>query len=68
MQNGIESEAKFKNKEELGDDLCKFCLTTNKGKDSCIGTPDGHILCEGEWCNEAYLYYLEEEKTNDRKY
>lgn len=52
----------IKSKEELGDELCKYCLNTECGELSCIGTPDGYILCEGEWCDEAYSSYLEKEE------
>lgn len=42
--------------EELGDALCDFCPSEVKG---ATGGPNGPIMCEGCWCEEAYEAYLE---------
>lgn len=47
-----------KQKEELEDDLCKFCPLENKG---VYSVPGGFVAgCEGSKCEEAYENYLEQ--------
>lgn len=50
-------------KEDLGDDLCKFCPLEDWEK-GCHGIPSGYISCEGRSCEEAYEYYLEDFDEN----
>lgn len=46
-------------KDELGTELCRFCIATDYGfKD--VNTNEFN-LCEGAWCDNAYEYYLEQE-------
>ena len=46
-----------KSKEELGDELCKFCPLESKG---VYSVPGGYVAgCEGSRCEEAYENYLE---------
>lgn len=44
-------------KEELEDELCKYCPCTDYG-DTKINTGP-HNLCEGIACDQAYKNYLE---------
>jgi len=46
--------------DEMMDDLCPYCIPTERGERATVGTPSGPICCEGSFCNEAYTTYLEE--------
>jgi len=47
-----------KSKEELEDQLCKFCPLETKG---VYSVPGGFAAgCEGSKCEEAYEIYLEQ--------
>ena len=46
--------------DEMMDDLCPYCIPTERGERATVGTPSGPISCEGAFCNEAYTTYLEE--------
>lgn len=48
--------------EELGDDerLCNYCEATNCGELKCYSTPNGYTSCEGDWCDDAYQEYLDQ--------
>jgi len=52
-----------KNLEELDDDeLCKYCAPTNYGERRVHLVPNaGAAFCEGDYCEEAYRKYLEQE-------
>ena len=56
-------EKAIKTFEEMndGESLCKYCVYTNHGEhpNSCV-TPNGFISCEGEFCENAYTYYVDD--------
>lgn len=44
-------------KDDMGDDLCKYCTLENKG---VYGVDGGYVAgCEGSRCDDAYDNYLE---------
>ena len=44
-------------KEELGDDLCKYCPLEKKG---VYGVDGGYMAgCEGSRCDDAYDNYMD---------
>jgi len=46
----------MKNKEDLGDELCKYCPLEKKG---VYSVPGGFVAgCEGSECDNAYENYL----------
>jgi hypothetical protein len=53
-----------KTKEDLNEELCKYCRATEYGEDMTAqqvkGTPTGYTCCEGAYCDEAYEKYLDE--------
>lgn len=54
--------AKAKSFDKMADDtLCFYCEETEGGKAAVIGTPNGPIMCEGAYCEEAYQAYLDYE-------
>lgn len=56
----------FKTIEELDDDLCSYCHRTEYGKYAQYGTPNGYVSCEGQFCDEAYESYLEENDATEK--
>ena len=43
------------------DGLCSYCSTTDYGEHKhTISSHWGQVSCEGNWCDEAYEAYLEE--------
>ena len=44
-------------KEDLGEELCRYCPWTNN-KEGIARDCDS--LCEGDWCDDALENYLEE--------
>ena len=59
-------EKVIKTFEEMddGESLCDYCACTNYGEysNSCV-TPNGFISCEGEFCENAYTYYVDDVKA-----
>lgn len=54
--------AKAKSFDEMADDnLCFYCEETDGGKAASFGTPNGPVMCEGAFCEEAYQAYLDYE-------
>lgn len=51
----------MKTMEELGSDLCKYCLPTDRGEHAQWGYGDCYGCCEEAFCDEAYETYIEEE-------
>lgn len=55
----------MKSKEELADELCKYCTRDKKG---VYGTDGGYLAgCEGSSCNQAYENYIEEIPPTNRE-
>jgi hypothetical protein len=52
-------------KEELGDNLCNYCIPTERGREATVYCPSGLFMCEGIFCDEAYETYLEEEDEGE---
>jgi len=52
-------------KDDMGDDLCKYCPLEKKG---VYGVDGGYMAgCEGSRCDDAYENYLDEcALVNDR--
>ena len=51
-----------KSLEELDDELCRYCAPTKYGERRVHLVPNaGAALCEGDYCEEAYRKYLEQE-------
>lgn len=46
--------------EELEEDICDYCLSTNRGESKGYTSPTGYHACEGYYCEESYETYLEE--------
>jgi hypothetical protein len=53
--------------DEMCDDeaICNYCARTDWGEYKSVGTPNGQIFCEGAWCDEAYVEYLENENATE---
>lgn len=51
----------FSSIEDLDEDLCKYCYETDYGEKKCFSTPNGPVMCEGDYCESAYEAYLEDE-------
>lgn len=50
-----------KSLEELDDELCRYCAPTNYGERRVHLVPNaGAAFCEGDYCEEAYRKYLEQ--------
>lgn len=47
--------------EEMDEQLCNYCVRTDYGEHRSCSTPDGYWSCEGSWCDEAYMEYLDTE-------
>lgn len=47
--------------EDMDEELCHYCLRTERGEYKSVGYPGGVHYCEGAFCTEAYDLYLEEE-------
>lgn len=52
-------EEKTKSFKELDAELCQHCSATDWGEKAFISTPNGPIMCEGSYCDDAYEAYLE---------
>lgn len=52
-------------KEELEDELCKYCTLTDYGLKEVNTHPLN--LCLFGWCNDAYEEYLEQFKYEEEK-
>nr|DAP33695.1 MAG TPA: helix-turn-helix domain-containing protein [Caudoviricetes sp.] len=51
-----------KSLEELDDELCRYCAPTKYGERRVHLVPNaGAAFCEGDYCEEAYRTYLEQE-------
>ena len=48
-------------KEELGENLCKYCRVDEEDR---VPKNQYYMGCEGLFCDEAYEIYLDEEGTN----
>jgi len=48
-----------------GESLCKYCAYTQYGEysNSCV-TPHGFVSCEGNFCEDAYSYYVDDQENN----
>lgn len=58
MKKGVEPVL---TKNDLGDNLCKYCTLEKKG---CYSVPGGFVAgCEGSRCEDAYENYLNQEET-----
>jgi hypothetical protein len=42
--------------------ICDYC----RAEPGVFGTPNGYTSCEGNWCEEAYQRYLEENDVSER--
>lgn len=45
--------------EDMGDELCNYCESTDFGKTAFVQTPNGPLMCEGAYCKTAYQSYLD---------
>ena len=52
--------------DDLGDRLCDYCPEQIfKEHGGILSSPDGPIMCEGRWCDEAMEAWLEDEADED---
>lgn len=53
--------------EEMCDDetICNYCNATDYGEYKELITPNGYVSCEGNWCKEAYMNYLDNENATE---
>lgn len=53
---GAESMDELSDREEL----CQYCSDTGYGEYATYSTPNGPVMCEGQFCDKAYQEYLDE--------